>query len=241
MSSIEWLNIFALCWMLFCWIGYSRFARVMAKRSDSLSSVLHRYRFAWMKEMLDREQRISDAALISNIERNVTFLASTSILVLAGLLTAFTATDKLYNVLSALPFYAPTTITLIQSKLVVLICIYVYTFFTFTWSMRQYGFASVLIGAAPAPDVIKNDAALANEYIRSAGKVIDLASHAYNYGLRAYYFSLSVIGWFINPWVFILFTTLVVAVLYFREFRSRSLAVLLASSNIGNTHNNSGP
>jgi uncharacterized membrane protein len=41
--------------------------------------------------------------------------------------------------------------------------------------------------------------------------------------LRAFYFSLSVLAWFVNGWFFMIAATLVVAVLYNREFRSRPL------------------
>ena len=232
MENIEVYNYIALFWFLFCWLAYAWFAKAMAKKTDSLSSVLHRYRFCWMEELLTRNQRISDAALISNIERNVTFLASSSLLVLAGLLTTFAAADNIYKVLQGLPFPVYTSTDLIQLKLMVMMLIYVYAFFTFTWSMRQFGFASVMIGAAPSPEVSKANPQLAEEFVLSTGKVIDLASHAYNYGLRSYYFSLSILAWFINVWLFMLFTTLVVVVLYRREFHSRALRVLKQVSHV---------
>lgn len=226
MGTIDVYNYLAIVWFFFCWIAYARFAKHMAKRSDSLSSVLHRYRFYWMQQLLKRDQRVSDAALISNIERNVTFLASSSLLVLAGLLTAFTATDSIFKVLQRLPFTVNTSTELIQLKLIVLMFIYVYAFFTFTWSMRQFGFASVMIGASPSQKDIEQVPAMAQEFVLASGKVIDLASHAYNYGLRAYYFSLPILAWFINTWLFMVLTTLVVFVLFRREFHSKALSVL---------------
>ncbi len=232
MDNFAIYNCIAVIWFFFCWIAYARFARTMAKKTDSLSSVLHRYRFYWMQQLIQRDNRIADAALISNIERNVTFLASSSLLVLAGLLTAFTATDNIYKVLQDLPFPVYTSTQLIQMKLIIMMFIFVYAFFTFTWSMRQFGFASVMIGAAPSKsDAIENPE-MAQEFIHSSGKVIDLASHAYNYGLRAYYFSLSILAWFINVWLFMLLAALVVVVLYRREFHSKALQVLKGISFI---------
>ena len=52
------------------------------------------------------------------------------------------------------------------------------------------------------------------------------ASKDFNQGLRAYYFSLAALSWFVNPWVFIAATTLVIAVLYWREYHSEALRML---------------
>ena len=82
------LNFICLGIFLSCWIGYARFAHFMAKRTASLSSVLHVHRINWMRRMLQREVRVGDAALIANIERNVNFFASSCVLIIAGLLTA---------------------------------------------------------------------------------------------------------------------------------------------------------
>ena len=92
--------------------------------------------------------------------------------------------------------------------------------------MRQYGFATVVLGAAPPPEKIVREKETTEQYILSAAKVIDLAGHTYNSGLRAYYYSLAVLPWFINPWLFIISTTLTVIVLYQREFHSRPLQQL---------------
>ena len=58
-------------------------------------------------------------------------------------------------------------------------------------------------------------------------RVISLAAHQFNQGLRAYYFGLSMLAWFIHPGLFMLATTGVVLVLYRREFHSDVLEVML--------------
>jgi uncharacterized membrane protein len=55
------------------------------------------------------------------------------------------------------------------------------------------------------------------------------ASKDFNQGLRAYYFSLAALSWFVSPWLFMAATTVVVAVLYLREYRSTALQVLSAA------------
>jgi len=180
-----------------------------------------------MKRVMLREVRVGDAALIANLERNVNFLASTTILILAGLLTTFTVTDEITRLVGQVPLAFPTSYESVQLKFLLLVVIFVYAFFTFTWSLRQYGFCSIVLGGAPMPyekGVTDEDR---EDYAYYAARVIDLAGKSYNHGLRAYYFALSVLVWFINPYLFVLACGFVTAVLYRREFKSRSLKALM--------------
>lgn len=187
------------------------------------------YRVEWMLRMLERDMRMPDAAIISNLERVIGFFASTSILILAGLVTALTATDAAIEVLSTLPLAEPTSDVQYELKILLLILIFIFAFFNFTWSLRQYSFANVLIGAAPAPDSDEIDEEERRRFAISTAKVIDQAGHSYNYGLRSYYFAMAVMGWFIHPLVFVASYGLVVWVLYLREFRSRTLQAIVAA------------
>lgn len=228
MSEYSIINVIALCWFLAVWAGYAYFAKFQSKRGHTLSAVLNRQRRSWMTQVLERENRITDAALVANLERTATFLASTSILVLAGLLTALGITDNIESLLQTLPFYTikEDSIFWIHTKILVLIGIYVYAFFTLSWSMRQYGFASVMIGSAPEPGQPDDTPEYKKHFIYASAKVIDMAGHTYNYGLRAYYFSLAILPWFLSPWYFMVSASLVVIVLYLREFHSKPFRVI---------------
>lgn len=227
LDNFDWLNIFALIWFLTGWLGYSRFAKRRAKQVDCLASVMHRHRIDWMRSVFFREVRVSDAAIIANLERNVSFMASTSMLVLAGLVTVLANSDQVSILVGDLPFVLEAAAQYLQVKLLILVCIFIYAFFTFTWSLRQFGFCSVLIGASP----MVREGELSDEecelFARHSGKVLDQASHSYNFGLRSYYFSMAMLAWFIHPLLFIAAVGLVVAILYHREFHSNSLKALL--------------
>jgi uncharacterized membrane protein len=179
-----------------------------------------------MRRVMLRDVRVGDAALIANLERNVSFLASTTILILAGLLTVFTVSEQVAALVSQIPLASQSDVLSIQLKVALLLVIFVYAFFTFTWSMRQYGFCSIILGGAPMVDEEGVTSAERERYAFYAARVIDLAGLSYNHGLRAYYFALSVLAWFVSPYLFILASGFVVAVLYRREFKSRSLMAL---------------
>lgn len=232
-EAIGWQNWAGLLWFLFCWISYSKFAKYMAKRTASLSSVMHVHRINWMRRMLNRDVRVGDAALLANIERNANFFASSCVLVLAGLLTAITAAQQIQDMVSRVSFATPDNLVATELKVAVMICVFIYAFFMFTWSMRQFGFAAVLMGAAPFPNDTSVTAAERRSFAIFGAKVIDEASHSYNYGLRSFYFSLALLFWFVNVWAFMVAGAFVVGILYEREFLSSSLKSLKKVENVG--------
>jgi uncharacterized membrane protein len=226
-------DLLAAAWLLVCWIGYAEYARRRAKTTFCIASVLHTYREQWMHLLLHRENRMTDASLISSLERNASFLASTAILVIAGLVTTLASVDQVHETLATMPFSETQLSPLqLQFKISLLLLIYIYSFFTFTWSMRQYGFCAIILGAAPLTNTPQAEGAEAERFAHHAAKIIDQAGLSYNYGLRAYYFSLSVLAWLINIWFFIAAVAIVVAILYAREFHSKTLKAMIQLGNL---------
>ena len=218
MREIPVSDIVGLIWFVAIWAGYTWYADRHARRAHSLRAVMHAYRTAWMQQMLVRDNRVMDVNILRNLLQGVAFFASATLLVLAGLLTILGSTDRAIEIARALPFAAKTSLLQWELKLLVLIVIFVYAFFKFTWALRQFNYCSTLIGAAPkGPD---------DGFARLAAQVSTNASKDFNQGLRAYYFSLAALGWFVGPWVFMAATTLVVIVLYVREYRSSALHTL---------------
>jgi len=225
----NWLNALALVWFLFCFRGYMYYAARRARHAVCLVSMLHMYRTEWMLRMMTREVRIADTTAIANLERTVAFFASTTILVLAGLITVMNSTEQAINLVQGLPFVVTATRQEWELKLLLLIVLFIYAFFKFTWSLRQYGFVSVMIGGAPLPSEQPSEKQTRAHAERIA-TMASMAANNFNLGLRTYYFSIAVLGWFINAWCFMLLTAVIVFVLYRREFTSSTLRTLTMSS-----------
>jgi len=218
------LDYVALFWFLGCWISYQRFTAWAAKRgSPSLMSIMGSYRRDWWQGVVSRELRIVDAAILTNLSNSAAFFASTTLLILGGLLALLGTSDRVMAIVSDLPFSAKTGEVMWEYKIFLLLAIFVYAFFKFSWSLRQHNFCSVLVGAAPArtSDPVKLEA-----FVESSAHLASSASNTFNYGLRAYYFGLAALAWFLNSWVFMAVTTFVVAILYYREFHSGALKLL---------------
>ena len=220
-------HLLAVLWFILCWYGYSRYAVWKGRDTPCLASVMHLYREDWMRRMLLRDNRIADASVISNLERNASFFASSTLIILAGVLTVLGASDRAVSLLADLPFVQSVSREMSEIKLFCLAVVFVYAFFTFSWCMRQYNFAAVLIGSAPMIGERHVTELERKAFAIRGARVISMAANQFNYGLRAYYFGMATLAWFISPWLFMLVTSGVVLILYRREFHSDVLNVLV--------------
>ncbi|GLQ31897.1 DUF599 domain-containing protein [Litoribrevibacter albus] len=224
---MTFLDLLPLTFFFTAWIGYVHTAQYLARSRNALSSALHNYRYEWMLKVITRDNRVADAAIVSNLERNAAFFASTSIIILAGLVTALGTLDKFEDFFQGVEVPFIYDLNYWHFKLFIMIGIFAYSFFKFSWCLRQYGFCSVMIGAAPLADDPSVSAGRKEAFASSAAKVIDNAGKHFNLGLRGYYFGMAFLTWFISTPLFIAVTLLVVGVLYYREFHSSTLKALI--------------
>ncbi|MFT6710752.1 MAG: putative membrane protein [Arenicella sp.] len=226
-SIQAWTDLSCLILFLSVWFGYARYSRRMISKRNSLAGMMKKQRVAWMQNCMVRSSHIDDAALIANVDRHVTFYASTTLLILAGLVTSLSQVVPIQKMLLSLPFSYALETSQIQLRLMALIAIYIYAYFTISWSLRQLSFASVMLGAGQVQSGNQLHATDANMVFAGlVAEVIDLSAHSFNSGLRAYYFSMATVSWFYHPAVFVLSCLVVAIVLYRREFKSGTLAVL---------------
>ena len=113
----------------------------------------------------------------------------------------------------------------LPSRILLLILIFVYAFFKLSWSIRQFGLGTILVGATHK---VPEDAEQYAPHIERITAVVSFASNNFNNGLRAYYFGVAALSWFLHPVLMIVMTIAVVYVLHEREFRSKTLQILLA-------------
>jgi uncharacterized membrane protein len=113
-----------------------------------------------------------------------------------------------------------------EFKILMLIAVFVYAFFRFSWSMRQYTFVALLIGSMPPPEAFERKEEDAHSYAQRASGVVSGAAESFNDGLRAYYFSFALMAWFFSPVALVVATAAVVFILYNREFHSNILRSL---------------
>jgi uncharacterized membrane protein len=218
---LPWPDWAALLGYFAAWIVYARFARHRSQRDGSLLATTNHYRQLWMRQATLRDNRVIDGVVVQNLSVSPSFFASTTILIVGGLLALLGTSDKANELVREIPFAARTSILVFDLKLLVLTGIFVYAFFRFTWALRQYTFGALLIASMPDPQAFARD-----DYSRRAGRVVGLAAETFNDGLRAYYMAFAAVLWFFSPLAFAVGTAGVIFILYRREFHSDVLDVL---------------
>ena len=224
-ALLPWLDWLAIVVFVAGWAGYAWFARQRATTHASILATTNRFRRLWMVQTTYREVRVVDGVVVQNMATSPSFFASTTILIIGGLLAVLGA-DKASDLVREIPFAARTTVLVFELKLALMLMVFVYAFFRFTWSMRQYTFGALLVAAAPEAKRFEEDGLSREAFADKAGRIVGLAAETFNDGLRGYYFAFAAIGWFFSPIAFMLATVGVVYILYQREFRSEVLSVL---------------
>jgi uncharacterized membrane protein len=217
------LDLIAFLVFVACWFGYAWFASRHSTDRASLLTVMNPLRERWFAQTLTRENRIVDTGLVANLLHSATFFSSTTVLVLGGLIALFGSIEKSADIFENLPFAQRSSQQLLEAKVVVLILLFIYALVKFTWSVRQFNFVTIIIGAISPKDQVTEDDVTAS---KSAAGIMKLAGENFGQGLRAYYFALAVLLWFVQPLFFMAATALVTVMLYRMEFHSRTLDVL---------------
>jgi len=219
-APIDWI---ALAIFFVGWTVYGYYADHKTRGMSGLRGATHRYRLGWGRQMAHRENRIVDSSLIGNLVQSVSFYASTTTYVIAGLIAVAGTVDRLMVVTADLPFGHAAAREVVEAKVVMLAAIFIFAYFKFTWSLRQFNFLSILIGAAPgrgAPDAELEECAQRFALLNT------LAGDDFNRGIRAYYFGFAAGTWFVSAYHFIAFTLVILVVLWRRDFHSHALRAL---------------
>ncbi len=224
MPGLSMIDYIAIGWFVTAWLGYIVIVDYSPMRRRSVSAAMNGYRRRWIGEMLKREMRLVDTQILGNLMTGIGFFASTTILLIGGLFALLGASEAAISALAELPIAIRTTRPVWEAKVLLLVLIFVYAFFKFAWAYRLSNYCAILIGAAPpASDLAAQED---NSYIERLARVANQMGHHFNRGLRAYFFALATLGWFIHPALFIFASTWVLLVLYRRDFRSREFHLL---------------
>jgi uncharacterized membrane protein len=224
LSPVDWA---ALLLLVALWGGYQWYADYRVTDRPRLSRLMERYMHEWLARMAERDNRMVDINILRNLSRASQFFASTTMLILGALVALMGYAEKAVSVVAELPFTQLATERLWEFKILVLLLIFVYAFFKFSWSIRQFGFCSILVGATKKPVA---DPGLYAVHTGRTATIVAFANRNFNQGLRAYY-GLAALSWFLHPVLMIVVTLGVIYVLYQREFRSQTLELLGRSDN----------
>ncbi|MDP3440787.1 MAG: DUF599 domain-containing protein, partial [Azonexus sp.] len=132
LSAVDWISVAIF---FACWAGYAWFSEHSQRGAAGLIGTSHGYRLLWAYRMLEGDIRVTDSTLIGNLMTSVSFYANTTIYIIAGLVAALGASDKLLNITNELPFGGAGNRELLEIKLMLVLASFVFAYFKFTWSL----------------------------------------------------------------------------------------------------------
>ena len=124
-AAIPGLDWFALAWFAACWIGYTLYTDRQGQAGRNLLRGTDRMRTVWMERLLEREIRIVDSALLGNLMHSVSFFASTTMVIIGGLIATLGAVDHAMQWVANLGLLAPAGREAWTLKLIALIVVFI--------------------------------------------------------------------------------------------------------------------
>jgi len=218
------LDLVALGFFTLSWVGHFWIVNRSPLRVYTITYRINAMRIEWMRVLLRRNPKMFDALIQNQFQQGVLFFASTSILIVGAMLAGMGATDEAMEVLTDLPFSSPSTRTVWNMKILLVTFIFIFSFFKFAWSYRQFNYVMIVAGAAPDPATGSENAIEA--YAQKLAAMHAIAAFHFTTGLNAYFFALASFAWFLNAWAFILATLWITSVLFRRAFASKFMKIL---------------
>lgn len=207
------ISLFATLFPILCLFAYNWGVPLLERRRPSLSVIMGMQRRRWVANAAKRDTPL-DAILSGNLMGSVSFLASTSVLLVLAVFTAFGNMTALTHTLDSVGLGANYSNVDVQIHLFAMLAIFALSFFSFTLSLRQFNHFCIMLGA------MGHDGETTPAEIEAMAHMNILAARNFNNGIRAYYFSVSTVAWFANPWLAIVASVLTLAVIVHREFFS---------------------
>jgi uncharacterized membrane protein len=213
----------ALSAYVLVWLFYAPILDALARRGGAtINSDLTVIRGAWMRNMAGREMRLMDSQLLGHAINSASFFASSNLLLIAAAAGALFGGDTTFRSVSALEVVRTSSRLLFELQLALVILALARGLLDLIWSIRQLNYCLAAMGAVPEPLAEGRRAA----YGEATARILNPALSSFNAGVRGYYFALAASAWLFGPWAFLAATGGAVALLVWRQVRSRSAAAI---------------
>lgn len=190
--------------------GYHLYLRwqVRRDRSYTIQSVNNAARSAWVENiMADKGNGLLAVQTLRNSTMAATFLASTAILLIMGVLNLMQKADNEESVLHSLQNGLLASGDHEQIKLLVLLVTFFWAFFSFSMAVRMYNHVGYLINATNS----KQEFCPTPNYV---SRLLNRSGTYYSYGMRSYYLSVPMVFGLFSPYYMMLASVGLIIALY---------------------------
>ena len=182
------------------------YAKVRCDPLTTAVGITNHARRMWVKGVIRDKRDILAVQTLRNQVMAATFLASTSILISLGLLSAAFRPGVFDDISHALNLFGTRTETLWMFKLMLLGILFFFTFFNFTLANRYNNHAGFMINTFE-----QNDTTVSEEAVT---QVLNHGALHYTIGMRGFYLSVPLALWLFGPSWMLIGSVILVTVLY---------------------------
>lgn len=190
-------------------VTYQLFLRWRDRRDPTASALygMNAARMAWVEGVMRDGRDILAVQTLRNSTMASSFMASTAILLIIGVLTLSAQADKMSGTWHVLNVLGQDTADIWLTKLLIMLFDLLFAFFAFCLSIRLYHHIGYQINT-PAD--------LRREVTQPAhvGAELNRAAIFYRLGMRAYYLTVPLLFWLFGPLWLVLATAVLIYFLY---------------------------
>jgi len=173
--------------------GYHVHFFFQLRRSPRATTVgrARQHRRAWVEGIVERHDGILAIQTLRNWSMSASFLASTAVIIAAGLLGFMFSAEKTSTLIHQFNLLGSQGLPLLSFKLILLIGDFLATFFSFSLCLRYYNYVALTINTPPGDD--------AEEIAMLSADYLELAASHFTLGMRGYYLSIPLALWLFGP------------------------------------------
>lgn len=175
--------------------------RIRATPEATVQGTNQRARLAWVRRVIDEDLHILAVQTLRNSTMAASFMASTAVLLIFGILNLAAQQREVELAFHALNAMGSADAEMTALKILLLIVTFFAAFFAFALSIRGFNHASYLINA-PAADAHR------------VAVLMGRSGMYYSIGMRAYYVAIPLVLWLFGPLWLILATVALVRALH---------------------------
>lgn len=196
------------------WIRY----KVRKNPTYTVQAINRIARTAWVETMMaGGKPDVIPVQTLRNSTMAATFLASTAVLLILGVMTLSGQGDKLESTWHALNTFGAKDAELFITKVLLLLLDLFTVFFSFSLAIRVYNHVGYMINVPHS----LNHKAISPQHV---AEHLNRAGRYYSIGMRAFYFMVPLVFWLFGPHFMLLATLVLIAVLYWVDRAPKVLA-----------------
>jgi uncharacterized membrane protein len=190
-------------------LAYQAYLRRRTRLDPATSALhgMHAARVAWVEGVMRERRDILVVQTLRNSLMTASFMASTSVLLIIGVLTLSAQGDKLSGTWHTLSGFGQDSSGIWLFKLLVMLFDLLFAFFAFSLSMRLYHHLGYMINVPPPCQI---ECAQPGH----AAAELNRAAIYFRVGMRAYFFTVPLLLWLFGPLWMVGATALVIFFLY---------------------------